>query len=132
MRGTDVLPAMEEMTGADVPETSRTFAWHIVSKPTGPSVRHRVAGRAAAGVKSRRAITLQIPIVGSGHKTRQLRAGHQFPFRHPAGNPPAGPLACVLAALHSVTVDRAADPSAQPKPESRRVGQNGVRSGQMR
>src|SRR3546814_3467386 len=83
MRGTDVLPAMEEMTGADVPETSRTFAWHIVSKPTGPSVRHRVAGRAAAGVKSRRAITLQIPIVGSGHKTRQLRAGHQFPFRHP-------------------------------------------------
>src|SRR3546814_5498621 len=96
MRGTDVLPAMEEMTGADVPETSRTFAWHIVSKPTGPSVRHRVAGRAAAGVKSRRAITLQIPIVGSGHQTRQLRAGHQFPFRHPAGNPPAGPLACVL------------------------------------
>src|SRR3546814_9673764 len=79
MRGTDVLPAMEEMTGADVPETSRTFARHIVSKPTGPSVRHRVAGRAAAGDKSRRAITLQIPIVGSGHKTRQLRAGHQFP-----------------------------------------------------
>src|SRR3546814_16579564 len=116
MRGTDVLPAMEEMTGADVPETSRTFAWHIVSKPTGPSVRHRVAGRAAAGVKSRRAITLQIPIVGSGPKTRQLRAGHQFPFRHPAGNPPAGPLACVLAALHSVTVVRAADPRPQPAP----------------
>src|SRR3546814_11992656 len=68
----------------------------IVSKPTGPSVRHRVAGRAAAGVKSRRAITLQIPIVGSGHKTRQLPAGPQVPFRHPAGNPPAGPLSCVL------------------------------------
>src|SRR3546814_14951288 len=96
MRGTDVLPAMEEMTGADVPETSRTFAWHIVSKPTGPSVRHRVAGRAAAGVKSRRSITLPIPTAGSGHNTRQIRTGHPFPFRHPACHPPAGPLAVVL------------------------------------
>src|SRR3546814_18799071 len=96
MRGTDVLPAMEEMPGADVPATSRTFAWHIVSKPTGPSVRHRVAGRAAAGVKSRRANTIQIPIDGSGHKTRPLPAEHSFPFPHPAVHPPPGPLAFFL------------------------------------
>src|SRR3546814_17793677 len=88
-----VPPGTGGMTGADVPDEAER-AQGIVSKRRVPAVRHRVAGPAAAGVKSRRAtIVTQIPIVGSGHETRQLRAGHQ------SSRPPAAPLTGLAALL---------------------------------